>query len=91
MTRLCNKCGRVLPQDNDYIICDSCRWTEGMTFEHHVCPVCGKKLEVWYKNVITFAPTMEIELIYHCERCGSDWLSCYLDDEQTPLQRKFWG
>ena len=98
----CVMCGRTLPTECGSQVCRTCELTAGMNFMKFICPCCGKVMEIWYKEVTSYHksyfndfPSMEVDLIYHCDGCGCDWDSqChyeYGNIEQTELKRHFWG
>lgn len=98
----CVMCGRTLPTECDSQICRTCKLTAGINFMEFTCPECGEKLEIWYKEVVEYRDAAWdsfhytiVDLIYHCEHCGSDWDSQYQsswgDSGQSALRRHFWG
>ena len=98
----CVMCGRTLPTECGSQACRTCELTADMNFLEFYCPCCGRKMEIWYKEVVYHRPGptidfpyMEIDLIYHCGNCGNDWDShCtyeFSNISQTKLKRHFWG
>lgn len=99
----CVCCGRELPTECDRQYCHSCELSEQHTFMNFTCPECGKKLEIYHKQLLDYvAPQYpdgwtytRIGLIYHCANCGCDWDSEYIsefgDTGQSALKRHYWG
>lgn len=99
----CVCCGRELPTECGKQYCHSCEVAEQHTFMHFTCPACGKKLEIYHKQLLDYvAPHYpdgwtytRIGLIYHCANCGRDWNSEYIsefgDVSQSALKRHYWG
>lgn len=101
---LCVMCGAVLPDESNSHVCKTCVLTTSVQFMNFTCPECGKKLKLMSKYVTHYRPAtrcgnyavMSVDLIYHCDHCGSDWDSEYNSDEwsdetQSKLTRHFWG
>ena len=66
------------------------------------CPECGENLEIWYEHTVKSLPKAggdfpheQVDLIYHCGKCGSDWDSTWDtqwgDVTQSHLKRHYWG
>ena len=102
-TKLCIECGHVLPQDYEGAVCETCLLTKNISFIEFTCPECGEKLEIWAKQLLDYVepqasdewPRIAVGLLYHCDKCGRDWSSEYVnewgDSFQSELQRHYWG
>ena len=102
MIELCAACGRVLPTECGKQICRTCELTADIKFMEFACPSCGEKLEIFSTYVARYNPHcwdgwpyLNVDLIYHCNKCGNDWDSEYTqefgDEGQTALKRHYWG
>jgi predicted RNA-binding Zn-ribbon protein involved in translation (DUF1610 family) len=102
MADLCVMCGRILPDECGSHVCHTCELTAGINFMEFYCPKCGHKMELFYKQVVSYRPgsfdaypQIVVDLIYHCDQCGCDWDSqCdyeHGDIAQSELKRHFWG
>ena len=101
MEDLCVCCGATVPEGRQ--VCRACELEEKHTFMYFTCPECGKKLEIYHKQLLDYvAPQYpdgwaytRIGLIYHCTNCGCDWDSEYIsefgDTGQSALKRHYWG
>ena len=98
----CVACGATLPTESGNQVCKTCRLTKDIKFITFNCPECGEPMTIYYKQVIDHReavgdayPFLQVDLIYHCGKCGCDWDSTYVynwgDTSQSAPTRHYWG
>jgi hypothetical protein len=57
-----------------------------------VCQECGSQLTLMHTGYNASCNNLEVDLLFHCERCHRDWVQTSVFTLQSSIiERKFWG